>query len=476
MLPAWTKPKCLTDDQISIISPYRRCSVNTLTLPEKKNKNNIMRNALVIVLRNTGYLLSMIFFLIGGCVYAQSDRFGVHATDLVTAPLIVVDKVAKKLDSANVRWVRINIAWQDVEAVKGNWNWSDLEDRIAILKSCNINILCLLYKIPAWASSAPVGTDSIFIPYYAPKDTSEWMTYIDSTVTRFRNSISSWEIWNEPDGGFFYVPDAGTKATRYFELLRTAHRAIKNIDPSAQVVFAGLTSQIAEYPRSIFIDSVMALGAADYFDIMNVHFYRHGDTPVQKVKSVLAGYGKNSPVWVTETNNWRSLLPENTEQRAADSLSPWLDNLLSVGPEKIFWFNLTNFQGSGSPDSIAWGLFAKPLYTPTTVYTAYANYISSATGIPRQLPVFPAGIQLNQNYPNPFNPSTTISFSVPKKSHVLLKIYDLIGREVAELVNKELPAGSYTSQWNAVHAASGIYFYRLQAGSLIETKKLVLLR
>ena len=88
----------------------------------------------------------------------------------------------------------------------------------------------------------------------------------------------------------------------------------------------------------------------------------------------------------------------------------------------------------------------------------------------------PKGYALSQNYPNPFNPSTTISFSLPSKSFVSLKVFDLIGRDVATIVSEEMSAGSYSKQWNAANMSSGIYFYRLQVGSFTQTKKLVLLR
>jgi len=84
--------------------------------------------------------------------------------------------------------------------------------------------------------------------------------------------------------------------------------------------------------------------------------------------------------------------------------------------------------------------------------------------------------RLNQNYPNPFNPSTTISFSLSSRSFVSLKVFDLIGREVATMVSEEMQAGNYTRQWNASDLPSGIYFYRLQSGSFTETKKLILLK
>jgi photosystem II stability/assembly factor-like uncharacterized protein len=84
--------------------------------------------------------------------------------------------------------------------------------------------------------------------------------------------------------------------------------------------------------------------------------------------------------------------------------------------------------------------------------------------------------RLFQNYPNPFNPSTTISFSLQARTFVSLKVFDVMGREVATLASEELSAGSFTRRWNAAGMPSGIYFYRLQAGAFTETKRLILLK
>jgi len=88
----------------------------------------------------------------------------------------------------------------------------------------------------------------------------------------------------------------------------------------------------------------------------------------------------------------------------------------------------------------------------------------------------PDNYSLSQNYPNPFNQITTISFSLPIRSFVSLKVFDLAGREVSSLIFEELPAGEYTRQWNAAGFPSGVYLYRLQSGSVTLTKKLVLLK
>ena len=88
----------------------------------------------------------------------------------------------------------------------------------------------------------------------------------------------------------------------------------------------------------------------------------------------------------------------------------------------------------------------------------------------------PTNFSLGQNYPNPFNPATTISFSLPSKSLVSLKVFDALGREVSTLLADELPAGTYTREWNAGALPSGAYFYRLQAGIFTKTKQLLLLK
>lgn len=88
----------------------------------------------------------------------------------------------------------------------------------------------------------------------------------------------------------------------------------------------------------------------------------------------------------------------------------------------------------------------------------------------------PEDYALYQNYPNPFNPKTTIRIAVPQTSKVSLKIYDVVGREVETIVNKELEPGYYNFNWNASHYASGVYIYRVIAGDFVQTKKLVLLK
>jgi len=86
----------------------------------------------------------------------------------------------------------------------------------------------------------------------------------------------------------------------------------------------------------------------------------------------------------------------------------------------------------------------------------------------------PKAYELSQNYPNPFNPSTTIEFSIPSDATVNLKIYDILGKEVAILANDYRSAGTYIVNWNASNFSSGVYFYKLNAGNFTQTKKMFL--
>ena len=88
----------------------------------------------------------------------------------------------------------------------------------------------------------------------------------------------------------------------------------------------------------------------------------------------------------------------------------------------------------------------------------------------------PQEFSLKQNYPNPFNPSTIINYEIPKSSLVTLKVYDVLGREVATLINEEKSAGKYNVTFNASKYSSGIYFYRITAGNFSQIKKMVLLK
>jgi hypothetical protein len=126
---------------------------------------------------------------------------------------------------------------------------------------------------------------------------------------------------------------------------------------------------------------------------------------------------------------------------------------------KNYWWRVRAFNANG------WGNFSE-----------VRTFSSLIVGINDEELQMPAKFSLEQNYPNPFNPSTTISYSIPNESQVKLVVFDVMGRQVADLVNEKQSAGEYNVTLDASSMASGTYFYKLTAGEYISVKKMVLLK
>ena len=99
-----------------------------------------------------------------------------------------------------------------------------------------------------------------------------------------------------------------------------------------------------------------------------------------------------------------------------------------------------------------------------------------STSIDSDLAALPGTFELKGNFPNPFNPTTNIQFAIPAASDVTLTVYDMLGRQVAVLVNGTLSAGTHTATFDASNLSSGTYMYRLQAGNFVETSKMMLIK
>ena len=122
------------------------------------------------------------------------------------------------------------------------------------------------------------------------------------------------------------------------------------------------------------------------------------------------------------------------------------------------------------------------IVTAEDAYNVHGNILASNLNI--SMPKIQKSIEetkstsyaLLQNYPNPFNPTTVIRYNIPKDGFVILKIYDILGREVKTLVNENKLQGRFEVSFNASSLASGVYIYQLRAGNFVSTKKLLLLK
>lgn len=200
--------------------------------------------------------------------------------------------------------------------------------------------------------------------------------------------------------------------------------------------------------------------------------------------------GRNGTTFCFVTG-FGSRSPQHIHHRisAADGVPAPVPGLLAGGPNPNKEDGVTTYPSSlpalaytDDVNSYASNEIAINWNAPLVYLAVGLEALLSPNGLPtfvqqnfRGQPI-PDSYDLFQNYPNPFNPTTNISFSLPTRSFVSLKVFEVIGREVTTIVSEELSAGSYTRQWNGEGKASGVYFYRLQAGTYVETKRLMLLR
>lgn len=110
------------------------------------------------------------------------------------------------------------------------------------------------------------------------------------------------------------------------------------------------------------------------------------------------------------------------------------------------------------------------------VFTGAVTFGGAGTAVGEPSDILPTSYALKQNYPNPFNPSTEIAFDLPSKSKVRLAVYNILGQEVTTLVNKDMVAGQHTVQWDGSGQASGVYFYKIEAGDYSQTRKMILVK
>jgi hypothetical protein len=127
-----------------------------------------------------------------------------------------------------------------------------------------------------------------------------------------------------------------------------------------------------------------------------------------------------------------------------------------------------------------YAITAKTLYEITPTDTQVIKQLPTVTGLIEPHPLVQV-FKLFQNFPNPFNPTTTISYQLPASNDVELTIYNLLGQQVRSLVKERKPAGFYEVEWDGrdetgKNASSGIYFYRLQAGKYVRTRRLLLIK
>ena len=163
----------------------------------------------------------------------------------------------------------------------------------------------------------------------------------------------------------------------------------------------------------------------------------------------------NSNSWINSIIQYFAYNKYNCIESASCEI--WVNDQWTIGDGDILFQN---------PDGFIIG------FITNDISAYYSNIVSVRDKYNSKI----TGYFLSQNYPNPFNPTTTITYSLPKSTFVTLKVYDIIGEEIAELVNEKKDSGTYDVTWNAQNIPSGVYFYKITAGEYSKTIKMILLK
>ena len=432
-----------------------------------------------------------------------------------------VDSVFKMASAVGVKFVRTGVGWGTVEPQAGVFTWQWLDSLISLAKSNGLQLLLEVGDTPSW--DLPPGANTQYGQIsFPPVDCAtakgggcpSFANYITKLVSNVAPlGVQYIILRNEPQN--FPKNWNGGTAQQYVNFQHAGYVAAHAVDPNIKVLNGGteilpdslqairfkyvgdttLALHQKAFVDSLYTDSVYCRS----FDVVDVHIGYHGPhwSPqiVDTTEKMVQEYdgGKFVPVWATEcgyssypqvqampeiedeiggahyTNGDTSqaqFLIDTYKQMIADSNVVGLNWTFIIAPP---------FSGNYSQDGAGLGL-CDEYYKPKTSYYTLQNFLSTGTEVRRSGTNIPDNFALYQNYPNPFNPSTAIEFRVPSYGFVSLKVYDVLGREVATLVDERLNPGTYTVTFDGSGLASGMYFYRLSTACGIFSKTMMLLK
>jgi hypothetical protein len=337
-----------------------------------------------------------------------------------------------------------------------------------------------------------------YVPTTPPSDTSVYKKTLGKVLDKYHPELLVVE--NEENSSIFYTGTPEEYAVELSSAVEVAHS--KGIKCTNGGMVSGLVALLV---WDNYMQSGDTTSAWDFaqraFSFSEIQILR-SPTPTQKQqidaqldkgKRLLNVYRTNGIDYVNF--HWYIADPQALGEavefmHSATNLQPMINEmgqgdtnpntvmqLLSKSVELqlpyVVWYSIDTYNSQG--DTTAYAL-QNPDGTLRQNGRAFRDFIRSLTSVEDGSRVHPEELRLHQNYPNPFNPSTTIRFSLPQREQVTLKVFDVLGREVAALVSGELNAGEHAVVFDAGNLPSGVYLYQLTAGTFIQQKKMVVLR
>jgi arabinogalactan endo-1,4-beta-galactosidase len=278
------------------------------------------------------------------------------------------------------------------------------------------------------------------------------------------------QIGNETNDGMLWEDGrASTHMKNFADLIRSGYNAVKAVDNTVQVVVH--LSKGYDYAMYRWMFDGLKNNSATW-DIIGMSVYPYWDNKTWQVDNSMALITMidminryNTKVMVCEAG-----YPYNHPDEAKNYLADLIAKTKSVGGLGVFYWE---------PECYNWQNYQLGAWDPVTKQPTIAmDAFLEASPVSEKENKITTDYNLSQNYPNPFNPSTVINYQLPVSSHITLKVYDILGREAAALVDQFMNAGSYNFQFSILNSqlSSGVYFYILNAGTFSQSRKMILLK
>jgi hypothetical protein len=311
---------------------------------------------------------------------AQTAPYGilVNGIDHTTARSRIAADLQQARD-AGAHWVRTDFWWYSVQWNRGPWDWRFFDAVVDEAAARGLELVPILWGTPTWAA-----TDGRFS--YGVPDMAAWEAFVAATVARYRGRITLWEIWNEPDGPWYWTGSAG----QYAELLARAYRQVKLADPNALVLLGGLAQgggAVPDFLQRILADARYPAGAS--FDVHNIHTnFRSmaGITDqIGQNRAVLGSYGVSRPIVVTEASYTSDPAYQvvagyaDGEPAQARYVTDAYRTMLGAGVELAVWASLRDYAGS---DAYAGSGLVRTDGTAKAAFAAYRQAATAASSSP----------------------------------------------------------------------------------------------
>jgi len=406
------------------------------------------------------YFIIIVFVLISIPVQAQPQWIN-YTPQNSGLPSFSISDIA--FDTLNRKW----ISTLNGIAMFDGTNWTVYDTNNSELPGNNVYSIAVDRKNIVWAATNNGlarfnGSNWIIYDTLGFKDISRIL--VDSNNLKWVTSyLGGLMKYNDTNWIYYRTDNSGIQSNTLSDLASEGH--VKWITTA----YNGLI----RYNDTTFINYTTTNSGIETNLLRCISVDRNGDKWIGRFLNYAVKYNSKNITWVNYNNYWPGLTGSTVTSVYNDIRNvKWfgtLDNLFSFNDTALLIHNSAGFYKTIKEDK----------YNNLWFCTGYGIYVHNPNGIVsvnENNLILPSKFYVYQNYPNPFNPETNIQFDLPKEGLVTLKVYDILGREVKNLVNEFKQAGSYIVSFDASSLSSGVYFYRLDVNGFSDAKRMILIK